>query len=231
MKVRGNFILFCAAMLLPGSANAAGPNYTANPFVFIGTASQCNPSPAGHPIVTAGWIRGMGLPDDGISTIANEKKTDRNTGLLLNKNGPTPDCSAAGAEIKPWKSGTKLNATKGLGFDYRIGTHCGAGAPRFNVTTTDGKLYFVGCSYGTHSPAPQDAQWERVVVTDPAEFFPGNTTTPFNFDMPIKSISIIFDEGTDTPGANDPAGVGLVVLDNININGSYITNGSGEIAN
>ena len=226
-NIMRNCILLCGAVLLP-SATSAADKYNADPFAFIGTVSNCGV--AGHSIVSAGWIRGMGLPDDGTSTIATEKKTDRNTGLLLNKNGPTTDCAAAGAQIKPWTSGDKINATLGLGFDYRIGTHCGAGAPRFNVTTTDGKLYFVGCSAGTHSPAPQDPQWERVVFTDPAAFFPGNTVTPFSFSMPIKSITIIYDEGTDAPGLNDPEGVGLVVLDNININGSYITDGSGEIA-
>ena len=210
--------------------NSNSQKYKADPFVFIGSTNQCSPAPAGHRIVTAGWLRGMGLPDDGTSTIAAEKKSDDNEGLLLNKNGPTPDCSSAGAEIKPWKSGTKLSATAGLGFDYRIGTHCGAGAPRFNVTTTDGKLYFVGCTFGTHTPAPQDPEWERVVVTNPAEFFPGNTATPFSFDMPIKSLTIIYDEGTDTAGLNDPSGVGLVVLDNINISGTYITEGGGEVA-
>jgi hypothetical protein len=205
-----------------------GKKYQAEPFVFIGHTSDCSPSPAGHRIVSSKWIAGLGLPDDGTTANPSSKRNDKQGSLLLSKNGPTPDCSAAGADIVNWRSGDKITAA-GIGFDYRIGTHCGAGAPRFNVTTTDGKLYFVGCNgFGTHIPAPQDVQWERVTFTNPADFSPGNTTTPFNFGMSIKSISIIFDEGTDTPGLSDPAGVGLVTLDNININGSFITTGESE---
>ena len=43
----------------------------------------------------------------------------------------------------------------------------------------------------------------------------------------INSIDIIFDEGTDNPVAGDPEGIGLAVVDNIDINGRLITQGSG----
>ena len=42
----------------------------------------------------------------------------------------------------------------------------------------------------------------------------------------IRSISVIFDEGTDLAN-NDTAGVGLAVLDNIFINGAVIASGKG----
>jgi hypothetical protein len=42
----------------------------------------------------------------------------------------------------------------------------------------------------------------------------------------IKGISIVFDEGTDTAN-NDTQGIGLAVLDNIDINGKVITRGTG----
>ena len=45
----------------------------------------------------------------------------------------------------------------------------------------------------------------------------------------INSISILFDEGTDTAN-NDTQGVGLAVLDNIDINGNVLTNGKGIAA-
>jgi len=38
----------------------------------------------------------------------------------------------------------------------------------------------------------------------------------------IESISIIYDEGTDT-ATSDTLGVGLAVLDNIHVNGELIT--------
>ena len=43
----------------------------------------------------------------------------------------------------------------------------------------------------------------------------------------VKSISIIFDEGTNAPSTQDPNGVGLAVIDNIKINGRVITTGIG----
>jgi hypothetical protein len=43
----------------------------------------------------------------------------------------------------------------------------------------------------------------------------------------ITSLEIIFDEGTDTAN-NDTEGVGLAVIDNIFINGTYITSGNSD---
>jgi len=166
----------------------------------------------------------MGLPDNGAPNPGVGKKNNQ-YGLLLNKNGPTPNCSASGATIRNFGTGSPLIE---LGFDFRIGGHCGAGAPRFNITSTGGNLYFVGCAAGTHTPAPQDVlEWERVrfAATD---FFAVGTAPPFVFGVtPVQSISIIFDEGTDTPSPSDPTGVGLAVLDNIDINGILITSGTG----
>jgi hypothetical protein len=199
---------------------------SAVPFEFVGTAAQCGGTP-GSNIVTAGWLRGMGLPDDGTSlNTAPSARKDRHTGLLLNKNGPTTDCSSAGAEIKGFKSGSTLTE---LGFDYRNGTHCGAGAPRFNITSTAGVTYFAGCFAGTKTPAPQDpAQWTRVRITTTAQVFgaPPFVFAPAPGATQVRSLSILFDEGTDATSADDPNGVGLVVLDNIDVNGRLITKGT-----
>ena len=42
----------------------------------------------------------------------------------------------------------------------------------------------------------------------------------------IRSIDLIFDEGTDTAN-NDTEGVGLAIVDNIFINGAFIRSGEG----
>ena len=117
-----------------------------------------------------------------------------------------------------------------LGFDYRNGGHCGAGAPRFNVSWrfkgADGFSFVGGCSNdSTPTPAPQDAQWTRVRfdVQNAAESFP---VIPVGAE--IVSISILFDEGTDIPTVQDPNGVGLAVIDNIDINGQLITRGPNQ---
>jgi hypothetical protein len=198
----------------------------ARPFVFVGAAGVCGPAPGGK-IVTAGWLGGMGLPDNGAANSPSSVAAgDPHLGLLLNKNGATPDCAASGATIEGFKSGQTITE---LGFDFRIGGHCGAGAPRFNVTSTAGFTYFVGCSSGVHTPAPQDAQWERVRF-GAANFIPAGSGPPFVFGTTqVRSIDIILDEGTDTPSPSDPTGVGLAVLDNIDINGKLITSGSGVV--
>jgi hypothetical protein len=221
----------------------------ADPFVFVGRAGDCGevspgvPYPAGSNIVTSAWLGGMGLPDNGgqnsnpTNPTDNPNKRDPHHGLLLSKNGPTPDCSAAGAQIKGVKG---MIVTPGfqLGYDYRNGGHCGAGAPRFNVSytlPTGGEAFsFVGgcANDSTPTPAPQDPmQWSRVrfETSSPAESFP-----PIPPGSRVESITIIFDEGTDTPTGprpsgdlGNPAGVGLSVIDNIFINGRFITRGTG----
>jgi hypothetical protein len=201
----------------------------ADPFVFVGKAGDCGPA-AGSNIVTSAWLAGMGLPD-------GSGPRDARLGLLLSKNGATSDCSAAGAEIKGVK-GTVVTPDFALGFDYRNGGHCGAGAPRFNVTYTipgggEDFSFVGGCSNdATPAPAPQDPlEWSRVrfQTSSPAESSP-----PIPAGSRIQSITIIFDEGTDiatgprpSGDAGNPAGIGLTVLDNIFINGRVISSGRG----
>jgi len=207
-----------------GGRNNGGP-LRADPFVFIGSAADCGT--AGSNIVTSAWLGGMGLPDDGSN---NPDGQDPHRGLLLNKDGPTANCSSSGATISGFRPGGTLTE---LGFDYRLGGHCGAGAPRFNITTTTGLTYFAGCADGTLTPAPQDpAQWSRVRFTA-VQIFPAvGTNPPFvlgpaGTGTQVRSISIVFDEGTDSASPSDPAGVGLAVIDNIDVNGRLITAGSG----
>jgi hypothetical protein len=220
-------------LVSPHDARAQRP-LRATPFAYIGTVADCGV--AGSHIVTAAWLGGMGLPDNGgqnttaLDVATNSNKNDPHNGLLLSKNGPTPDCAAAGATIDGiGRRGITLTE---LGFDYRNGTHCGAGAPRFNITSTLGYTYFAGCDAGTKTPAPQDPlEWTRVRITTAAQVFPASPTAPlFSFGpggTEVKDVSIIFDEGTDTPGVEDPRGVGLAVIDNIDVNGQLIQSGTG----
>jgi hypothetical protein len=203
------------------------------PAIFVGAAGDCgNGYPAGSRIVTAAWLGGMGLPDNGgnnttrLDLATNPNKNDPHRGLLLSKNGPTPDCSAAGATIEGVR-GMLVTPTFELGFDFRNGGHCGAGAPRYNVVAkpvVGPDINFVGgCSNGIRTPAPQDPlEWTRVRFTN-AQAFP-----PLLVGSRIVSIELIFDEGTDEPLVlDDPNGVGLAVVDNLNINGVFIRSGAG----
>lgn len=216
--VAGSFLAAATAALGvvgPATAWAQEGALNAVPFEFVGTAAICGGA-AGSRIVTAAWLRGMGLADD----VPN----DLHNGLLLSKNGPTTDCSSAGATIKGVK-GLVVTDTFAVGFDYRNGGHCGAGAPRFNIDTDMG-FFFVGCANAPKSEAPQDAQWTQirsVLTSCGSECFP----TAIPVGATINSINIIFDEGTDAAN-NDAEGVGLAVVDNIYINGVLITRAGGN---
>jgi hypothetical protein len=218
-----------AAMLAFGTARSVRASdddergLRAVPETFVGQAGDCGDgSPAGNRIVTSAWLGGIGLPDDD-GPIGNNARQ----GLLLSKNGPTTDCSAAGATIRRVR-GLLIDSTFELGFDYRDGGHCGAGAPRYNVLAKPpvgpNTFHFVGgCANGTKTPAPQDPlEWTRVRFTN-AQAFP-----PLVPGSRIVSIELIFDEGTDaTSVPDDPNGVGLAVLDNLDINGALIDSGNG----
>src|SRR3989475_13001795 len=151
------------------------------PATFVGKAGDCGTGyPAGSRIVTSAWLGGMGLPDNGGQNVGsdpkdNPSKQDPHLGLLLSKNGTTADCSAAEAEITG-VTGIEVTADFHLGFDYRNGGHCGAGAPRFDVSYqtggTDGSSFVGGCSIG-HQPtgARQDQApcgRSQIVSSDPS---------------------------------------------------------------
>jgi len=209
--------------VLSVGASAQPPKYSAAAGTFVGGAGDCGVGePAGNKIVTAAWLNGLGLPDNGTANPGGGVQQ----GLLLSKNGPQANCSAAGANIIGFAPNGTLSA---LGFDYRLGGHCGAGAPRFNVTdnaTPIPNTFFFGCNNGTKSASPQDpANWTRVTFDQ--------TNAPFGFFFGITqvaSIEIIFDEGTDipSPDGNAPAGVGLATIDNIRINNTFITRKAGN---
>src|SRR5437667_5168307 len=115
-------------------------------------------------LVQATWLSGLGCPTNAFTfdftTGTTTPFTDaacptgdssdhHNEGLLLVKTGPTPNFAAAVAELTNVKGITLTE----LGYDIRKsggslspnGSHCGAGAPRFDVVTSDGTVHFVGC--------------------------------------------------------------------------------------
>ena len=122
-------------------------------------------------LVQAQWLDGIGCATNGRIAIANadftgvsgtapysdggcptgDSSDNRNQGLLLVKTGPSvTNFAAAQADI----SGVKGIHLTELGYDVRkprsfadaSGSHCGAGAPRFDVITSDNVDHFVGCA-------------------------------------------------------------------------------------
>jgi hypothetical protein len=60
--------------------------------------------------------------------------------LTLTKEGPTCDDMSAGATVKG------LTTLTAASWDLGPASYCGAGAPRLNVVTSDGKIHFFGCA-------------------------------------------------------------------------------------
>ena len=116
-----------------------------------------------------------------------------------------------------------------MGYDIRKpapdpdprGSHCGAGAPRFNITTTAG-FYFLGCTSPPATTQTAGIGWVRLRWTGtpgPMAYLNGTSLTAVTGT--VKSIEIVFDEGQDT----GPDNFGAAVLDNIDINGTLVGQG------
>src|SRR2546421_10656202 len=100
-----------AAPTFADNDNNGNNGLQAKPFEFVGNAPGCAPFPSGSRIVTAAWLGGMGLPDNGDNNVSSatpggpeigstaSERNDPHFGLLLSKNGPESDCSSAGATI------------------------------------------------------------------------------------------------------------------------------------
>jgi hypothetical protein len=159
-----------------------------------------------------------------------DRGDQHNQGLLLAKTGPTTNFAAAQAELQGVKGATLTE----LGYDIRKpastadprGSHCGAGAPRFDITTQDGKTYFLGCN----SPTPVQTSngspgWLRLRwggSAGPLMAFSASTGALTDIStMKVKSVFIIFDEGQDA----GPDNFGLAVLDNVDVNGTLVGHG------
>ncbi len=206
-------------------------------------------------LVQAAWLNGTGCPTNATIALPNmdfsgvggfgtfsdfacdpmfgnlgDPKDQHNEGLLLVKTGPTiTNFASAGAELHNVKGITLFE----LGYDIRkfgpsaspLGSHCGAGAPRFNILTTAG-FFFLGCS----SPPPDVETvgngWVRLRW---GGSFPLLGFSPPTFALvpitgTVKRIQIVFDEAQDAFGGLDQ--FGGAVLDNIDVNGALVGHGA-----
>ena len=195
--------------------------------------------PFGTNLVRGTWLTGTGCPTGATTNTGSpgtftdaacptgDSKDKRNEGLLLVKTGPTPNIAASGARLLgPGVKGVVLTE---LGYDIRKpnspvdprGSHCGAGAPRFNVVTSDGVLHFIGCNSPPAMVESSSTGWVRLRWTAGlAAAFP-----PILPGSTVASITIIFDEGQDASGG--PDFFGAAVLDNIDVNGTLVGKGPG----
>lgn len=142
--------------------------------------------------------------------------------LVMVKEQPTAVDAAAGATVV----GADGDVLTELGFDVFDGGHCGAGAPRFDVVADNGKLYFFGCTYGTHTPAPdKPGTFTRVRFGDAdAQPQDGVFDWPGFGNVRIVSIDLVFDEGPDI----GPDFTGFTAVDNVDVNGELVGRGHGR---
>ena len=153
--------------------------------------------------LAAMWVENLGVPTSGGETTGN-------LGLLLSKTSAAANESVAGAFIKHAQG-----SLTELGFDYRDGGQCTATSPRFVVVTTDSVTHTVGgCSKGTAMPAPAMG-WHRVRfnLADATQTSPAITP-----GEQVSTLTLVLDEG---PQSGAAAAGGLVVIDNIDVNGAF----------
>jgi hypothetical protein len=164
------------------------------------TATIYKHDPKNAGAVAAEWVHGAGVPRDDATDRTNE-------GLLLVNNAGASSKARAGVIFQNVEG---LTLTE-LGFDIREGSLCTAKGPRFLVVTSDGTTHVLGgCNSANAQPAPAKG-WERY------RFDPAQARPAIAGDARVKSISLVLDDGPDAAG-------GLVVLDNLDVNGTLIGN-------
>jgi hypothetical protein len=191
----------------------------------------------GHTFLVAStWVNGIGCPTgasvfDGSShhiytdaaCPTGASGDSHNQGLLMAKTGPTSNYAAAQAHLTPVPS-----QVVELGYDIRkprssvdpSGSHCGAGSPRFDIVTTSGAIYFLGCnSPAADSSSSSQTGWTRLRWFAAATTFPQSGGNPVALGLlNVRTIFIIFDDGQDIA----PDNFGMAVLDNIDVNGTMV---------
>ena len=108
-------------------------------------------------------VRGQPYTDPACPT--GDRRDKHVRGLLLAKTGPTPNVASAVAQIgeSPRQDAdrARIRHPQSRGASDPRGSHCGAGAPRFNVVTADGSLYFLGCNSPPAEVAEVGDGWIR----------------------------------------------------------------------
>jgi len=193
--------------------------------VFVATSgsgggddgSEAESQLAIQPVLTdptnSGTVGATLLDAAGVPVTSHTASNSGNLSLALSKTTHAPAGTSAGALLVSAENLTKLTE---LGFDVRQGGHCTANSPHFVVVTSDDVTHVLtGCANGTIQTAPAQG-WIRVRF-DPAN--PAQASPPVAPGQQIKSIAIVLDEG---PEATPNPGGGLVVLDNIDVNGVIV---------
>ena len=239
---KSRFAALALVLLLvaAAAAYAAERAFQANPFEF---------DPANTRLVQSTWLPGIGCPTnaristDGQTTTSytdaacptGDREDRSNEGLLLVKTGPTANDASAGVQLNRVPS-----TVTELGYDIRKpgstadsrGSHCGAGAPRFDIVTEDGSVFFIGCNSPpptTQSPPGGPTGWLRLRWDASTLAFGQLGGVAMLGSLDVKELDIVFDEGQDPSGGPDQ--FGAAILDNIDVNGQLVGQGPTEPGN
>jgi hypothetical protein len=152
--------------------------------------------------VAALWVDHLGVPTANHSTTGDP-------GLVLSKNAsPNATAVTTGSYAGAYIRNVSGSLTE-LGYDYREGGQCTATSPHFVLVVPSG-THTLGCSTGTSTAGPVKG-WIRVRF-DLAKLglLPGDTVT---------SLKLVLDYG---PESGATAAGGMVVIDNIDVNGKFV---------
>jgi len=178
------------------NCGGTGTTMYAEPYVYDTSSSGT---------LYAQWIDRLGAP-------TGNPTSPVDPGLLLSKNATAPAGSLVGAYIR-----NVTGSLTELGFDYRAGGQCTTTSPRFIVVTSDAITHVIGgCSTGTTTPLMNSttpvAGWNRV------RFDLTQATPLLTPGESVTSITLVLDYG---PESGATAAGGMVVIDHIDINGTF----------
>jgi len=186
------------------SGSSGGGTYGsmyAQPYVYY-----VSPSPSSGGL-SAQWVNRLG-----------NGSGYNNQALVLSKDASAPAGSWAGANILNLPANLSLTE---LGFDYRDGGQCTATSPRFIVTMVGDSTPHVlgGCSTGAIQKNAPVMGWNRVRFN---QTLLDSATPAITPGMQVQSITLVMDQAPESvPGALG----GLVLVGNVDINGTLINSG------
>jgi len=174
----------------PGSTPFPSAPPTALNFTISPWAYACGTTTRGNPVTATDSPTATGCPTT--DTAGTATASYQAGALSLDKTGPTSDDLSSGATVGG------ITSLSSASFD--VAGYCGAGAPRLNVTTADGKTHFFGCS--ANKPATSNH-----ITLDLSAAGDGSGNGGVSPTNTVTALNFVFDES------------GATTLTNIKFNG------------
>jgi hypothetical protein len=160
-----------------------------------------------------------GLPPCGATGTVNNVVGNPAPSYQLSKPCLTSNPAFAFADIVSSLEGGPASALTSAGFDIKTGTHCGGGAPRFQLDLDNHTFFVTGLSCTTGTMTDLGNGWTRVAFNS-TQIQNAITTAGGSPTSVITDMYVLFDEGSDTPVSANVGTPGNAIIDNIMVNGS-----------